>query len=173
MVITKDVPRARWRRALDDLSRVHAGAPVLLTVLDEEHGLQTHGGDLRLVGLTSDGQAGSESIVAMLAGGSHVTHIIDHPSSVHVELLWESRTANVQIVDQDGRRTLICLGAPVLANPGRLRSPGHTTAGPLAKSTDVRPAAAWGTPSDEGGERPDTAASPADVDASVAIGGRT
>jgi hypothetical protein len=143
MVITREVPRVLWRRTLDDLSRLHAGAPVHLTVLDDEHGLQIHGNDFRLVGLTSDGAAGSESIAAILAGDAHVTHIIDHPRSLHVELLWESRTANVQIADRDGRRTLICLGAPVLQGALKTRSAGRTTGGPLAKRSDVQPAEPW------------------------------
>jgi len=115
MVITREIPRAQWRRVLDDLSRLHAGAPVHLVVLDDEHGPQTHGDTFTLVGLTSDGQTGSESIAVILARGAHVTHIIEHPCALHVELLWESRTANLQIVAAGGTRTVISLGAPVLA----------------------------------------------------------
>lgn len=116
MVITREVPRTSWRRVLDDLSRAHAGASVTLTVLDDEHGLQSHGDTFRLVGLTADGETGSESIAAILAlaRGAHVTHIIADPRCLHLELLWESRTANLQIADANGRRTLICVGPPVL-----------------------------------------------------------
>jgi hypothetical protein len=116
MVITKEVPRSSWRRVLDDLSRLHLDATARLMVLDAEHGVQSHGDAFRLVGLTSDGDAGSESIVAILAlpGGAHVTHSITGPRRLHLELLWETRTANVQIADANGTRTLICLGAPVL-----------------------------------------------------------
>lgn len=117
MVITREIPRAQWRRFLDDISRLHAGAPARLVVLDAEQGVQTHGDTFRLVGLTSDGDAPYASIAAMLDGGAHITHLIDHPESMHVELSWESRTANIQITADDGTRTLIHLGPPVLATP--------------------------------------------------------
>jgi hypothetical protein len=118
MTITRTVPREQWRRVLDDLSRLHAGATVRLQVLDESQGPTAYGGALRLVGLTSDGGAGRESISAILEASAvaHVTHIIDSPSAVHVELLWEPRTANIQVTTADGSRTLICLGPPVLAD---------------------------------------------------------
>jgi hypothetical protein len=119
MMITKEVARPMWRRVLDDLSRLHAGAPVRLEVLDGDNGIHSHGDDFRLVGLTSDGREGSEVISAILARGAHLTHIIDQPQSMHLELLWESRTANVQIADAHGTRTLIHLGAPVFADKRR------------------------------------------------------
>jgi hypothetical protein len=131
MVITKEVPRPSWRRVLDDLSRVHAGATAHLVVLDDEQGPQTHGDAFALVGMSSDGDAGTESIAAILIrGGAHVTHIIDRPRSLHVELLWESRTANLQIADASGIRTLICLGPPVLAGrtPPAATAPRHRNA---------------------------------------------
>jgi hypothetical protein len=114
MVVTREIPPPQWRRVLDDLSRVHEGASVRLLVLDDDHGPQTHGETFRLAGLTSDGGPGRESISAILAGSAHVTHIIDRPRSLHVERRWESRTANVQVVDGNGTRTLISLGPPVL-----------------------------------------------------------
>jgi hypothetical protein len=95
---------------------VHDGAVVRLVVLDDDNGMQAHGTAFRLAGLTSDGRPGFESISAILAGSTHVTHIIDHPRSLHVERRWESRTANVQITDSDGVRTLISLGPPVLSD---------------------------------------------------------
>ncbi len=117
MIITREVPRNRWRHALDDLSRVHAGAAVQLQVLDDEHGVQAYGDGLRLVGLSSDGPRDRESISAILqAGGTHLTHTIDRPRVVRLEQLWEPRTAAIQVTDADGRRTLICLGTPVLAD---------------------------------------------------------
>jgi hypothetical protein len=115
MVVTRQVPRAQWRVALDDLSRVHAGAAVRLVVLDDEQGVRSHGESFRLAGLTADGGgADGEAIAAILIGPSHVTHIIDRPCSLQIERCWESRTASVQIVDRDGVRTLITLGPPVL-----------------------------------------------------------
>jgi hypothetical protein len=114
MVVTREIPPPQWRRVLDDLSRVHDGADVRLEVLDEDHGLQAHGQAFRLAGLTSDGRPGFESISAILAGTTHVTHTIDRPISLHVERRWESRTATVQIVDRNGTRTLIALGPPVM-----------------------------------------------------------
>ena len=118
MIITRELPRDRWRRVLDDLSRLHGGATVQLQVLDEEHGVHAYGGTLRLVGLASDGLAGREAISATLEAGAgvHLTHTIDNPRTVRIELLWESRTANIQITDADGRPTLICLGPPLLAD---------------------------------------------------------
>ena len=135
MVVTREIPPAQWRRVLDDLSRVHDGAAVRLVVLDEHHGVQTHGEAFRLAGLTADGAPGLEAISVILAGSTHVTHIIDRPRSVHVERRWESSTASVQVVDGSGIRTLISLGPPVLADatdrattaagaPCRLRSGG-------------------------------------------------
>ena len=114
MVVTREIPPPQWRRVLDDLSRVHEGAAARLIVLDDEHGVQTHGEAFRLAGLTSDGSAGLESISVILAGSTHVTHIIDRPRSVHVERRWESSTASVQVIDRRGIRTLISLGPPVL-----------------------------------------------------------
>ena len=123
MVVTREIPPPQWRRVLDDLSRVHDGSDVRLVVLDDDHGLQAHGPTFRLAGLTSDGRPGFESISAILAGPTHVTHIIDRPRSLHVERRWESRTATVQIIDRNGRRTLIALGPPVL--PGAARATGE------------------------------------------------
>jgi hypothetical protein len=120
MVVTREIPPPQWRRVLDDLSRVHAGASVRLIVLDAEQGPQTHGETFRLAGLVADGAPGRESISAILAGSTHVTHIIDRPRSLHVERQWESRTANVQVVDSNGTRTLISLGPPVLPDAAGL-----------------------------------------------------
>jgi hypothetical protein len=116
MLVTREIPPPQWRTVLDDLSRVHAGAAARLIVLDDEHGLQTHGEAFRLAGLTSDGSPGLESISVILAGSAHVTHIIDRPRSVHLERRWESRTASVQVVDRNGIRILISLGPPVLSD---------------------------------------------------------
>ncbi len=113
MIVTREIPPPQWRRVLDDLSRVHEGADVRLIVLNDEQGPQTHGEAFRLAGLTADGGPGLESISAILAGSTHVTHIIDRPRSVHVERRWESRTATIQVVDRNGIRTLISLGPPV------------------------------------------------------------
>ena len=121
MVITREIPRGRWRQVLDDLSRVHAGAAVLLEVLDEEGGLQTHGPGFRLVGLTADGEPGAESIAVIIDGRTRLTHLIAHPCSLTIEQLWESRTAHLQVADASGARTLISLGAPIVAG-GRPRS---------------------------------------------------
>ena len=119
MVITKEVPRPRWRGFLDDLSRLHAGAAARLVVLDREQGVQTHGDTFRLVGLTGDGDALHTSIAAMFDGRSHITHLIDHPAAMHIELSWETRTATLQITAGDGTRTLIYLGPPVLPEASR------------------------------------------------------
>jgi hypothetical protein len=116
MVVTREIPPPQWRQVFDDLSRVHAGATVRLIVLDDDHGLQTHGEAFRLAGLTSDGGPGLESISVILAGSTHVTHIIDRPRSVHVERRWESSTASVQVIDRSGIRTLISMGPPVLSD---------------------------------------------------------
>jgi hypothetical protein len=126
MIITRQVPQDQWRRVLDDLSRVHAGATVRLQVLDDQ-GLKFYGDALRLVGLASDGVAGRESISAMLEAGpnAHLTHVVDSPCAMHVEQQWEPRTANIQVTGKDGRRTLICLGPPVLADGGRKHPAGR------------------------------------------------
>lgn len=117
MVITREIPRPVWRRVLDDISRLHAGASARLEVLDAEQGVQTHGDAFTLVGLTADGDATHGSIAAMFGGRAHLTHLIDDPVSMHIELSWESRTANVQITGADGTRTLVHLGPPVLSGP--------------------------------------------------------
>ena len=117
MVITREIPRSVWRGFLDDISRVHAGATARLVVLDAEQGVQTYGGTFTLVGLTSDGDATHGAIVAMFGGRAHITHLIDDPVSMHIELSWESRTANIQVTAGDGTRTLIQLGPPVLPDP--------------------------------------------------------
>jgi hypothetical protein len=117
MVITREIPRSVWRRCLDDISRLHAGATARLVVLDAEQGVQTHGDTFRLVGVTSDGDATHGSIAAMFGGRSHITHLIEDPVTVHVELSWEARTANIQVTAGDGTRTLIQLGPPVLPDP--------------------------------------------------------
>lgn len=124
MIVTRDVPRAEWRRVLDDLSRLHAGAAVTLQVLDVDQGRQMHGEGFTLVGLTADGGASDPSIAAILAGRSHLTHLVEHARRLHVQALWENRTASVDITQADGTRTLICLGPPVLPDgrrPGAAR----------------------------------------------------
>jgi hypothetical protein len=113
MIVTREVPRVEWRSVLDDLSRLHAGATASLEVLDAEHGLQTHGDGFTLLGLSADGATGGP-IAAILAGRAHLTHLIEHPRAMHVETLWEQRTANLNIAQADGTRTIIRLGPPVL-----------------------------------------------------------
>jgi hypothetical protein len=131
---------------LDDLSRVHAGAKARLQVLDDEQGVQGYGEALRLIGLSSDGPPGRESISAILQaeGGTHLTHTIDGPRDVRLELLWEPRTAAIEVTTVDGTRTLICLGPPVLADGiGRGpigRSPVAPTAPPLRAEVRNLPA---------------------------------
>jgi hypothetical protein len=128
MLITREIPRAAWRRVLDDISRLHAGATAHLEVLDAEQGVQTYGAAFTLVGLTSDGDAAHGSIVAMLGGRSHITHLIADPVAMHVELSWETRTANFQITAGDGTRTLIHLGPPVLPAPRPSERPAAAAA---------------------------------------------
>lgn len=132
MLITREIPRSVWRRFLDDISRLHAGATARLVVLDAEQGVQSHGDSFTLVGLTSDGEATHGSIAAMLGGRAHLTHLIDDPVAMHIELSWETRTATLQITGGDGTRTLIHLGPPVL--PDARRSDllvGAAPAGPM------------------------------------------
>jgi uncharacterized protein DUF5335 len=140
MVVTREIPPPQWRRVLDDLSRVHDGAVARLIVLDDDHGVQTHGESFRLAGLTSDGSPGRESIAVILAGSTHVTHIIDRPRSVYVERRWESSTAAVQVVDRNGIRTLISLGPPVLcaAASTAMTAPGGAPRSPSG-GPDVLP----------------------------------
>ena len=130
MIITKEVPPSQWRRTLDDLSRLHGGSAVQLMVLDDDGGPQVHGAGFTLGGLTADGDGGAGSIAAILSGPASVTHIVDRPRTLHLEMSWESRTANLQITDASGTRTLISLGPPVL--PERVRAPGRRTAGAAA-----------------------------------------
>jgi hypothetical protein len=119
MIVKRDVPPAEWRRVLDDLSRLHAGAVVTLEVLDVEQGRQTHGEGFTLVGLTADGGGSDPSIAAILAGRSHLTHLVEHARRLHVQALWETRTASVDITQADGTRTFIRLGPPVLPDGRR------------------------------------------------------
>jgi len=80
----RSIPREAWREFLDEFSRTHEEWLVDVSTFEPDRGVQLIVHDRPLRGITLDG----DRIAIGLDGGAetHLTHVIEHPDALNVEL---------------------------------------------------------------------------------------
>jgi hypothetical protein len=115
-----EIPRERWRDALNAFTMTHEGWLVSLRVLGAELGAQPEIDDLPLLGVSADRVDHDGTIAISVARpiGDHFTHIVRDVVRLHVERAPEGATAGLLIESADGTRTILQVrGAGTSARP--------------------------------------------------------
>lgn len=105
----------RWSELLDLFSRRAAGKPTRLGVfVEEERGYQDLWVEdgLPLAGISVDTDSGDTDVELMFKGredsvGDHYTHSVRRVREVAVRMASDPLDDTLEIVDQDGKRTLL------------------------------------------------------------------
>jgi hypothetical protein len=114
---TQDIPRAEWGPFLDAFSRQHEGWLTTIEVVTSGLGAHREVRDKPLVGISQDRKRGDAASIAVSAGErpeDHVTHVIERPSRVALELTEEGAHKGLRIESDSGEMTLVLFRAPAL-----------------------------------------------------------
>jgi hypothetical protein len=116
-VPTEDIPRTEWAPFLDAFSRQHEGWLTTIEVVTSGLGAHREVRDKPLTGITEDRKRGDVASVTISAGDrpeDHVTHVIERPSRVALELTEEGAHKGLRIESENGEMTLVLFRAPAL-----------------------------------------------------------
>jgi hypothetical protein len=116
-VPTEDIPRTEWAPFLDAFSRQHEGWLTTIEVVTSGLGAHREVRDKPLTGITEDRKRGDAASVTVSAGErpeDHVTHVIERPSRVALELTEEGAHKGLRIESENGEMTLVLFRAPAL-----------------------------------------------------------
>jgi hypothetical protein len=109
-LVTTEIARGDWSRALAELSSTHEGWLASWDILAMEFGAQREVTDLPLVGLTFEPRGtGTITVAAERPSGDHLTHTIEAPSRVWIERGSNGGDAFLEIESEDGSKTLFRL----------------------------------------------------------------
>ena len=114
---TEDIPRTEWAPFLDAFSRQHEGWLTTIEVVTSGLGAHREVRDKPLTGITEDRKRGDAASVTVSAGErpeDHVTHVIERPSRVALELTEEGAHKGLRIESENGEMTLVLFRAPAL-----------------------------------------------------------
>ena len=114
---TQDIPRTEWTPFLDAFSRQHEGWLTTIEVVTSGLGAHREVRDKPLTGITEDRKRGDAASVTVSAGErpeDHVTHVIERPSRVALELTEEGAHKGLRIEAENGEMTLVLFRAPAL-----------------------------------------------------------
>jgi hypothetical protein len=114
---TQDIPRTEWAPFLDAFSRQHEGWLTTIEVVTTGLGAHREVRDKPLTGITEDRIRGDAASIAVSAGErpeDHVTHVIERPSRVALELTEEGAHKGLRIESESGEMTLVLFRAPAL-----------------------------------------------------------
>ncbi len=108
---TREIPREEWISFFDNLSRKQEGWEVTLEVLSPDIGDQIEQRHMLLAGVTAEVADQSDKIEIMMGGkpSGHITHIINAPTQVNLQLTDVGVYTAVQIKAADGTTTLLHL----------------------------------------------------------------
>jgi hypothetical protein len=116
-VPTQDIPRTEWAPFLDAFSRQHEGWLTTIEVVTSGLGAHREVRDKPLTGITEDRKRGDAASISVSAGErpeDHVTHVIERPSRVALELTEEGAHKGLRIESESGEMTLVLFRAPAL-----------------------------------------------------------
>jgi hypothetical protein len=116
-VPTQDIPRAEWAPFLDAFSRQHEGWLTTIEVVTSGLGAHREVRDKPLTGISEDRKRGDAASISVSAGErpeDHVTHVIERPSRVALELTEEGAHKGLRIESENGEMTLVLFRAPAL-----------------------------------------------------------
>ena len=114
---TEDIPRTEWAPFLDAFSRQHEGWLTTIEVVTSGLGAHREVRDKPLTGITEDRKRGDAASVTVSAGErpeDHVTHVIERPSRVALELTEEGAHKGLRIESESGEMTLVLFRTPAL-----------------------------------------------------------
>jgi hypothetical protein len=114
---TQDIPRAEWGPFLDAFSRQHEGWLTTIEVVTSGLGAHREVRDKPLTGISEDRKRGDAASISVSAGErpeDHVTHVIERPSRVALELTEEGAHKGLRIESENGEMTLVLFRAPAL-----------------------------------------------------------
>jgi hypothetical protein len=114
---TRDIARAEWAAFLDTFSRQHEGWLTTIEVVTSGLGVHREVRDKPLTGVTEDRKRGDAASITVSAGErpeDHVTHVIERPSRVAMELTGEGAHKGLRIESESGEMTLVLFRAPAL-----------------------------------------------------------
>jgi len=115
---TRDIARAEWAAFLDTFSRQHEGWLTTIEVVTSGLGVHREVRNKPLTGVTEDRKRGDAASITVSAGErpeDHVTHVIERPSRVAMELTKQGAHKGLRIESENGEMTLVLFRAPALA----------------------------------------------------------
>jgi|SRR4030095_56696 Family of unknown function (DUF5335) len=107
---TQEIPRTEWNNFFDGFSRQHEGWLATLEVFAPDVGAQEEAHELPLEGISiasTDENSNSISINLGRSPADHVTHTINEPEHVWLELRSRGADAALEIESQNDTRTLL------------------------------------------------------------------
>ena len=109
-----ELPRADWRRALDEFTALHQGWLVTVHVSAPEFGGHEEIVDLPLAGVFFE--VGYTATLSIAAGfeGRHAVHVIEQPQHLWITRLDGRIDKAIEIDAIDGSQTVVRLKHPVL-----------------------------------------------------------
>lgn len=112
---TKAIPKAEWRRFLEEFGRRHEGWLATVRVLDPRIGSQVEARDLPLEGaVLSMDAAGPISLHLGTAPDRHIEHEVTRPRELWIETSGSGAERALEVVSDDGSRTILEFRAPAL-----------------------------------------------------------
>jgi len=114
---TGDIARAEWAAFLDTFSRQHEGWLTTIEVVTSGLGVHREVRNKPLTGVTEDRKRGDAASITVSAGErpeDHVTHVIERPSRVAMELTKQGAHKGLRIESENGEMTLVLFRAPAL-----------------------------------------------------------
>jgi hypothetical protein len=113
---TQTIPQNQWPLFFDSFSRRHEGWLIDLEVFGTDVGAQVEEHQMTMEGITAENE-GTNFTISLMAGtrrDSHLTHTIDSPTEVSLELTDEGATAALAIKSADGQTSLLRFRSPML-----------------------------------------------------------
>jgi hypothetical protein len=118
--VRTDLPRDQWRGFFENLTKDFEGYDVSIEVVDREYGDELEAERLPLAVLEYDDRDDA-FIVAVGGRDSRIQvvlrHIIEHPQQVIATPLSPEHPWAVEVVEQDGTRTIVALHQRVALPP--------------------------------------------------------
>lgn len=112
-LVTTEMARVDWSRALSEFSARHEGWLVSSDILSMAFGVQREVTDVPLVGLTFEPRgAGAIALAVEGSSGDHLTHTIEQPSRIWVEQGPSDGSVFLEVESVDGVKVILRFRRP-------------------------------------------------------------
>jgi Family of unknown function (DUF5335) len=114
---TREILRNEWSEFFDSFSRKHQGWLVTLQILGSDIGAQVAERDLAFEGIVAECNDVQGDEIAIMIGAKsdgHITHSLNRPTQVSLELTEEGADAALAIRSVDGSTALLQFRSPML-----------------------------------------------------------